>query len=144
MIHALNAKKEDTFQNAGKAMMMGSTLGDIDLIHRRVDENKFKGADFAKRAKTESAISFFEGQETSPINEIIRWNGIDIKDDEDHLLDYERIDPPKPKELEVIRQFFKNPAESDENIAQAIRESAAEVDSDVVMEEKEAKRIGMK
>lgn len=64
------------FNNPNKAMLLGSVLGDIDLIHRRVDENKWANADFAKWAK--GRLTYFEKFETYPVFQIARWHGKDI------------------------------------------------------------------
>lgn len=66
------------FNNPDKTMLLGTVLGDTDLIHRRVDEDKWANADFAKWAK--NRLSYFEKFETYPIFQIARWHGKNIRE----------------------------------------------------------------
>lgn len=65
------------FNSREKAQLLGTVLGDVDLIHRRVDEDRWANAEFAKWAK--KRVSFFEKFETYPVFQIARWYGKDIK-----------------------------------------------------------------
>lgn len=74
------ASEEDTTLSRldDKAQLLGTVLGDVDLIHRRVDEDRWANAKFAKWAKQRLCV--FEQFETYPIFEIARWYGKDIKE----------------------------------------------------------------
>lgn len=65
------------FNSREKAQLLGTVLGDVDLIHRRVDEDRWANAEFAKWAK--KRVSFFEKFETYPVFQIARWYGKDIE-----------------------------------------------------------------
>lgn len=65
------------FNRRDKVQLLGTVLGDVDLIHRRVDEHRWANAEFAKWAK--ERLSFFEQFETYPIFQIARWYGKDIQ-----------------------------------------------------------------
>jgi len=66
----------DDFNSESDAQLLGTVLGDVDLIHRRLDADRWSNADFAKWAK--ERLSFFEQFETYPIFQIARWYGQDI------------------------------------------------------------------
>lgn len=63
------------FDSPDEAMLLGTVLGDVDLIHRRVDADRWANADFAKWAK--ARLNYFERFETYPIFQIARWHGKD-------------------------------------------------------------------
>lgn len=63
------------FDRPDDALFLGTVLGDYDLIHRRLDRNRWQNANFAKWAK--DRLSYFEEFETYPIFQIARWYGKD-------------------------------------------------------------------
>jgi len=78
--HLAEASEESTTISllSEKAQLLGTVLGDVDLIHRRIDENRWTNAEFAKWAK--QRLEVFEQFETYPIFEIDRWYGKDINE----------------------------------------------------------------
>lgn len=68
--------RQSQFEHPGHAMLLGTVLGDIDLIHRRVDPDRLAHTHFAKWAK--GRLQYFEQFETYPVFQIARWHGKDI------------------------------------------------------------------
>lgn len=63
------------FDRPRDALFLGTVLGDYDLVHRRIDRNRWQNANFAKWAK--GRLSYFEEFETYSIFQIARWYGKD-------------------------------------------------------------------
>lgn len=87
------------FNSEADAQLLGTVLGDVDLIHRRVDGDRWANADFAKWAK--ERLSFFEQFETYPIFEIARWYGQDI----DERLQANSADEPTSNNDKTLRKL---------------------------------------
>jgi len=67
--------KRSHFPNPETAMMLGTVLGDVDIVQRRADEDRWANAEFAKWAK--GRLDYFENFETYPVFQIARWHGKD-------------------------------------------------------------------
>jgi hypothetical protein len=63
------------FKQPEEALFLGTVLGEYDLVHRRVNEDRWTSAEFAKWAK--NRLSYFENFETYSIFQIARWYGKD-------------------------------------------------------------------
>jgi len=87
------------FNSEADAQLLGTVLGDVDLIHRRVDGDRWANADFAKWAK--ERLSFFEQFETYPIFQIARWYGQDI----DEPLQANSEDESTPNNDKTLREL---------------------------------------
>ena len=117
-----NARRGD-FDQPRKALMFGTVLGDFDFIHRRVDRDRWDNAAFAKRAKNEQELSYFESIETYPIFQIVRWHGQDRKEPLD-----DAPDDLTAEELEILRYLMDDPAISENKIEDKIAERIADKD----------------
>lgn len=127
------------FDRPDKALMLGTVLGDFDIVHRRVDENRYANARFVKDAKMnefESDLDFFQDLETYPVFEIIRWHG---KDSPSPL--NTAPDQLTPVQLEIIRQLRNDASMSDDDIRDKIRDIADNSENDLLISEKEAQTM---
>lgn len=95
--------KENHFDRPDDALFLGTVLGDYDLIHRRIDRNRWQNANFAKWAK--GRLSYFEEFETYSIFQIARWYG---KDRESPLEKEEDIRELDDVEKDVIHKLNEN------------------------------------
>lgn len=115
---ALNVEQDD-FDRPHKALMMGTVLGDFDVIHRRVDQDRYANARFVKDAKMNEFLAdldFFQNTETYPIFEIIRWHG---KNSPTPL--NRKPDRLKPIQLEIIRQLRNDASLTNQQIVDNIK-----------------------
>ena len=129
------AAGDDDFAQPWKALMLGTTLGQYDLIHRRVDQDRYANARFTVRAKNGPNLNFFENQETYPIFEIRRWHG----QDRDESLRSKPADLGS-LELEVLRRLMQDSTRSDHEISEAIKAGIKQGHTDTLVED--LNRIG--
>ena len=92
------------FQKPRDALMMGTTLGNYDLIHRRVNKDRWTSAEFSKWAK--ERLSYFEEFETYSIFQVARWYG---KDRTEPITEASDIRPLTETEQELLDYLQENP-----------------------------------
>lgn len=126
---AINAGPDD-FTQPWKALMLGTTLGQYDLIHRRVDQDRYANARFTVRAKNGPKLNFFEDQETYPIFEIRRWHG------------HDREEPLRSKpadldalKLEVLRRLMQDSTRTNHEISEAIKVGIKQGHTDTLVDD---------
>lgn len=127
------------FDRPNKALMLGIVLGDFDVIHRRVDEDRYANARFVKDAKMNefaAELDFFQNMETYPIFEIIRWHG---KDSPTPL--NRKPDQLTPVQLEIIRQLRNDASLSDADIRDRIDEIAEHAPDELLISPSDAQRL---
>ena len=135
---AFGANQSD-FDKPNKALMLGTVLGDFDIVHRRVDEDRYANARFVKDAKMnefKSDLDFFQDLETYPVFEIIRWHG---KDSPSPLSN--SPDQLTPIQLEIIRQLRNDAAMGDDDIKDKIRAIASNNEDDLLISKEEAQTL---
>jgi DNA-binding Lrp family transcriptional regulator len=109
--------RETHFRNPRHTMLIGTVLGDVDLIQRRVDENRWANGEFAKWAN--ERLDYFEKFETYPIFQIARWHGQDRSE--------ALVEPPRDlseTERTVLQSLREEP-----RILQRLRSADASLES---------------
>jgi len=90
------------FPDPETSMLLGTVLGDVDIVQRRADADRWANAEFAKWAK--GRLDYFENFETYPVFQIARWHGKErtepletsprpLRDVEAALVEHLRDDP---------------------------------------------------
>lgn len=123
----------DQFGEFGEPLLLGIVLGDVDVIHRRVDRGIIEQAQFVKESlNSPEKMHFSKNQETSPINEIIRWHGGRVPSD-NRLLDIEPsrfLDPDNdPTGRDVLLELIENGRKTRSQIAKDLDLTSSKVKS---------------
>lgn len=121
----------DIFHQPNKALMLGTLLGEYDVVHRRVDEDRYQNASFAVNAKHRMMVDFFDKTETYSVFQIARWHG---KDAGGRLTNEPEL--PDPLSLEVLRHLTRNVTLKDKEISDSIKTKIDNNDKDLLVEDK--------
>lgn len=113
---------DERFEKPLNNLMIGSVLGDKDVIIRRIDESKLQHAAFTQNIMKNPDIEFFHSSETYPISRICRWHGKNIREDRQSL-NYQP-DPPTVRELEVFKRVAADPTKSTSQLYDDIQHDA--------------------
>lgn len=109
---------QDSAINNG--LLVGTSLGDFDIIHRRTEQKQYTHAKFAVDSIDDDEVDYIQSIETYPIWAIARWHGQDIP--KNKMFNDQEFNSISKLDSEILFELNRNPNKTPEQITARIEQ----------------------